>query len=145
MRTTQRDDAPVTGFFEFQLITRCKHRLEGGENLCCAPGSLRGGCTFRCFRPPWRSTVHLRWAITQRFRPSRQQRATLRADGYVFMHEFRSVQPQIFEISPTPPRDFRVFTNGIKRNIQYPSVAPEAFKAECSRYTRWKIVGPLCK
>lgn len=59
-RERERDDAPVTGFFEFQLITRCKHRLGGegekGRNLCCAPGSFRGGCTFRCFRPRWRST-----------------------------------------------------------------------------------------
>lgn len=109
MRTTQRDDAPVTGFFEFQLITRCKHRL-GGEIYVVRLARSEGDAPFDA------SLLH--GAITQRFRPSRQQRATFWSRWLRLHARISSIQPQIFEINPTPPRDFRVFTNGIKRNIR---------------------------
>lgn len=49
MRTTQRDDAPVTGFFEFQLITRCKHRLEGGKIYVVRLARSEGDAPFDAF------------------------------------------------------------------------------------------------
>ena len=125
-RERERDDAPVTGFFEFQLITRCKHRLGGGgrerEKFMLRAWLVPRGMHLSMLSSSMTvNPARFRCAITQRFRPT-SPAATFWADGYVFMHEFRPVEPQIFEISPTPPRDFRVFTNRIKRNIQYPRV-----------------------
>lgn len=99
MRTTQRDDAPVTGFFEFQLITRCKHRL-GGEIYVVRLARSEGDAPFDA------SLLH--GAITQRFRPSRQQRATFWSRWLRLHARISSVQPQIFEIN-RPHREIFVY------------------------------------
>lgn len=124
-RRGQARDAPVTGFFEFQLITRCKHGAR--ENLCSsfAPRGM-----LAAFSQP---SAQVHRAITQCFRPRRQQECTGRTQPlrsqrpWLRLHaRISRDRPQIFGISPTR-RDIREFTNEIKPYIRGPLRTPGVY------------------